>query len=263
MATDCPAWNVRQMAAHMLGMAEMAASIRENVRQQRKAAKAAKAGSLYIDALTQLQVDERAGWTPERITARYAAHGPKAAAGRRRAPAFVRRRTMPQLQEVNGVREPWTFGYLVDVILTRDPWMHRLDIAAATGTPPRLTADHDGVIVADVPGLFVHAPHRLLRRPGRQAEHHARLGVQPGALEVHALGGLDVQVTPVRLAQLILGHPAGRPARPGPRRPRAPRPRPPRSAAAAPGPRPRPRRAGRSRPGARARARCPGPRARR
>ena len=24
-ATDCPAWNVRQMAAHMLGMAEMAA----------------------------------------------------------------------------------------------------------------------------------------------------------------------------------------------------------------------------------------------
>ena len=40
MATDCPAWDVRQMAAHMLGMAEMAASIRENFRQQRKAARA-------------------------------------------------------------------------------------------------------------------------------------------------------------------------------------------------------------------------------
>jgi uncharacterized protein (TIGR03083 family) len=146
-ATDCPAWNVRQMAAHMLGMAEMAASIRENVRQQRKAA---KAGGVYLDALTELQVDERADWTPEQITARYAARGPKAAAGRRRTPAFVRSRTMSQLQEVNGVREPWTFGYLIDVILTRDPWMHRLDIAAATGTPPRLTAEHDGVIVADV-----------------------------------------------------------------------------------------------------------------
>ena len=36
------------------------------------------------------------------------------------------------------------------MILTRDPWMHRLDIAAATGTAPRLTAEHDGVIVADV-----------------------------------------------------------------------------------------------------------------
>ena len=149
--TDCPAWDVRQMAAHMLGMAEMAASLRENLRQQRKAAKVVAArGCLYIDALTQLQVDERADWTPEQITTRFAARGPKAAAGRRRAPGFLRRRTMPQPQEVNGVREPWTFGYLIDVILTRDPWMHRLDIAAATGTEPYLTADHDGVIVADV-----------------------------------------------------------------------------------------------------------------
>jgi len=150
LATDCPAWNVRQMAAHMLGMAEMAASIRENVRQQRKAARMAGADGVYLDALTQLQVDERADWTPEQITTRYAVRGPKAVTGRRRAPGVVRRRTMPQLQEINGVREPWTFGYLIDVILTRDPWMHRLDIAAATGTPPRLTADHDGVIVADV-----------------------------------------------------------------------------------------------------------------
>jgi uncharacterized protein (TIGR03083 family) len=149
--TDCPAWDVRQMAAHMLGMAEMAASIRENLRQQRKAAKAVAAGGgLYIDALTQLQVEERADWTPERITERYTARAPKATAGRRRTPAFVRSRTMPQSQEINGVTEPWTLGYLIDVILTRDPWMHRMDIAAATGTPPRLTADHDGVIVADV-----------------------------------------------------------------------------------------------------------------
>ena len=57
---------------------------------------------------------------------------------------------MPQSQEMNGVTEPWTLGYLIDVILTRDPWMHRMDIAAATGTAPPLTAGHDGVIVADV-----------------------------------------------------------------------------------------------------------------
>jgi len=36
------------------------------------------------------------------------------------------------------------------VILTRDPWMHRLDLAPATDMPLHLTADHDGVIVADV-----------------------------------------------------------------------------------------------------------------
>ena len=148
--TDCPAWDVRQMAAHMLGMVEMAASIRENLRQQRKAAQAARGGGVYLDALTQLQVDERASWTPEQITGRYAVRAPKAVTGRRRTPGLVRGRTMPQLQDVNGSQEPWTFGYLIDVILTRDPWMHRMDIAAATGQPPRLTAGHDGVIVADV-----------------------------------------------------------------------------------------------------------------
>jgi uncharacterized protein (TIGR03083 family) len=35
--TACPAWDVRQMAAHMLGMVEMAASIREGSRQRRAA----------------------------------------------------------------------------------------------------------------------------------------------------------------------------------------------------------------------------------
>jgi uncharacterized protein (TIGR03083 family) len=86
MPTDCPAWDVREMAAHMLGMTEMAASIRENLRQQRKAG---KAGGVYIDALTRLQVEERADWTPERITRRFAARGPKAATGHRRTPGLI------------------------------------------------------------------------------------------------------------------------------------------------------------------------------
>src|SRR5262249_7416396 len=130
------------------------ASIRESLRQQRKAT---RAGGTFIDALNQLQVDERRDWTPERITERYAARAPRAVAGRRRTPSFVRRRTMPQLQDVNGAHEPWTYGYLIDVILTRDPWMHRLDIARAAGTraarghrAPPGAADHEGVIAADV-----------------------------------------------------------------------------------------------------------------
>lgn len=149
--TDCPAWDVRQMAAHMLGMAEMAASMRENLRQQRLARRAlSQAGGLYIDALTQLQVDERAGWAPDRITRRYQARAPKAVTGRRRAPSFVRHRAMSQLNDINGAQEPWTFGYLIDIILTRDPWMHRIDITRATSHPLALSADHDGVIVADI-----------------------------------------------------------------------------------------------------------------
>lgn len=66
---------------------------------------------------------------------------------------------------VNGVPETWSIGYLTDVILTRDPWMHRLDLARATGRDLVLTADHDGVIVADVVAEWArrHArPHRLV-----------------------------------------------------------------------------------------------------
>jgi hypothetical protein len=50
------------------------------------------------------------------------------------------------------------------VILTRDPWMHRLDLARATGRDPVLTADHDGVIVADVVAEWARRhgqPYRL------------------------------------------------------------------------------------------------------
>jgi uncharacterized protein (TIGR03083 family) len=145
--TECAGWDVRAMAAHLLGMVEMAASLREQHRQL----KLARSGDgPFLDTLTALQVDERAGMTPEQITARFAKRAPKAAAGRRRTPGFIRRRTLPIPQVVGDHEEPWTIGYLVDVILTRDPWMHRVDIARATGAPHALTADHDGALVADV-----------------------------------------------------------------------------------------------------------------
>jgi uncharacterized protein (TIGR03083 family) len=57
---------------------------------------------------------------------------------------------MPIPQQVGDRPEQWTFGYLIDVILSRDTWMHRVDIARATGQDLVLTADHDGVLVADV-----------------------------------------------------------------------------------------------------------------
>lgn len=144
--TACSAWDVRQMSAHMLGMAEMVASVREMIRQQRLAAR--RGGG--IDNLTGLQVDERADWSPAQIIERIAETGPKSVAGRRRVPRVIRNRRFPERQRVNGADEPWTLGYLFDVVLTRDPWMHRTDIAQATQTPLDLTPEHDGVIVAGV-----------------------------------------------------------------------------------------------------------------
>lgn len=145
--TDCPGWDVRAMACHMLGMAEMAASIREQTRQVKTAE---NHGGVFIDALTALQIDERASMTPEQIVSRLAKVAPKAARGRRWAPGLIRRRTMPQRHLVAGQEESWTIGYLIDVILTRDPWMHRIDITRATSADLVLTAEHDGVIVDDL-----------------------------------------------------------------------------------------------------------------
>jgi uncharacterized protein (TIGR03083 family) len=145
--TDCPAWDVRSMAAHILGMGEMAASMRESVRQNWLAH---RRGGLFIDALTALQVEKHRSRSPEEIAGRMAATGRRAARGRARTPGFIRGIRMPIDQPVGDTMEPWTFGYLIDIILTRDPWMHRVDISRAIGRPMVLTAQHDGVLVADV-----------------------------------------------------------------------------------------------------------------
>src|SRR5215467_7933066 len=145
--TECPGWDMRAMVAHALGMVEMAASIRETNRQLKLAR---SRGGVFLDALTALQVNERADMTPAQITARFAARAPKAARARRRTPGFIRRRTLPIPQQVGEREEEWTIGYLIDVVLTRDPWMHRADISRATGAHLVLTAGHDGVLVADV-----------------------------------------------------------------------------------------------------------------
>jgi uncharacterized protein (TIGR03083 family) len=149
--TQCPAWDVRQLVCHVVGMGEFVAGVREGGRQRRIAgADADRKGIEFIDALTDLQVRERADWTPEQAVRGAREVGPRAARGRRWTPFFVRRRALPVPQLVNGARETWAIGYLVDTILTRDTWMHRIDLAGATGRSPRLTPDHDGAIVADV-----------------------------------------------------------------------------------------------------------------
>jgi hypothetical protein len=38
----------------------------------------------------------------------------------------------------------------MDIVYTRDVWMHRIDIARATGHQLELTAEHDGRLIADM-----------------------------------------------------------------------------------------------------------------
>lgn len=141
-------WDVLAMVRHTVGMTHLSASLAEQMTQLRLAGK--RPGP-QIDGLTAVQIERNAHRNPEQLIARLAELAPKAVRGRRRTPGFVRSRTMPGGQPVApGQTERWTFGYLTDTILTRDPWTHRSDLADATRVELELTAEHDGVIVADV-----------------------------------------------------------------------------------------------------------------
>lgn len=151
--TACTEWDVHAMACHVLGMAEFVASMPEQMRQMRAAREAAKEhDSLFIDALTALQVNKHAQRPPAELVALLESTTPKAARGRKRVPGLMRKMKIKgqPVDETGSLTETWTMGYLIDVILTRDTWMHRCDIAAATGREMELTADHDGVLVADI-----------------------------------------------------------------------------------------------------------------
>ena len=147
--TECPAWDVRAMAGHCVGMAQMATGLRETGRQLTLAARAARrSGRPQIDELTDLQVREHAHLADADVAQAMRRTGRAAVAGRRRVPRPVRALTFTD--EGTGVKEKWRVGYLLDTILTRDPWTHRGDVCRATGRELVLTADHDGRIVADV-----------------------------------------------------------------------------------------------------------------
>ena len=87
LPTDCPDWDVQQMVAHVLGMARMAASPLEQLRQQRAAEARRPEGTPLIDSLTAAQVDRYAALGPDGLVAADGAdrtagrQGPSAAAG--------------------------------------------------------------------------------------------------------------------------------------------------------------------------------------
>jgi hypothetical protein len=103
---------------------------------------------------------------------------------------------MPQLQDVDGHREAWTFGFLLDVILTRDPWMHRIDIVRATGAHHELTPEHDGVIVADVVAEWA-------ARHGRPCT--LRLTGPAGGTFHYGSGGTELELDAVEFCLAVSG----------------------------------------------------------
>jgi uncharacterized protein (TIGR03083 family) len=142
--TECPGWDVREMASHSLGFAEAHASLRELAHQ---VLSARKTGGNFMDAWTATQVRDRSAATPAEIVRRLEVAAPASVKARRRMPGFIRSRHMKA--EMPSATERWKISFLMDTIFTRDTWMHRGDIARATGRDLVLTPDHDGRIIAD------------------------------------------------------------------------------------------------------------------
>jgi uncharacterized protein (TIGR03083 family) len=146
--TDCVDWDVKDVLGHLLGMFELLADEDEQTRQVSAAADlAAASDGVPLHEMTALQVREHSYLTPEELTQALHNAAPRALAARRATTADQRAATY--LSELPG-EEPWTVGFLLDIIHTRDPWMHRVDICRATGRAVELSAEHDGRIVGDV-----------------------------------------------------------------------------------------------------------------
>jgi uncharacterized protein (TIGR03083 family) len=146
--TGCAPWTVRDMATHLLGYMRAASSPREMARQLRLAH---KRGGSFIDAVSALQVSELSDLGPAEIAGELRALIGSAVRGRTRVPGWLRQvARVPAELPVCGARERWPLGFVVDIIGTRDGWMHRMDICLAVGQEPELTPEHDGRLVADV-----------------------------------------------------------------------------------------------------------------
>lgn len=144
LPTDCTAWDVRTMIVHQVGAGEGHARWPEFLRQMAHGMVLAR-GRELVDGLNDFHIGERADWSAERAVAALPDVQRRAVEGRRKFPSLLRRVPVSSA----GVKS-FSMGFLLDVVLTRDTWMHRIDISRTTGRTMVLTPEHDGRIVADV-----------------------------------------------------------------------------------------------------------------
>lgn len=147
LPTDCEGWVVRDMVAHLAGAAQDASDTRSMLRHQIGSARRASTGPLqHVDYLCRFQIDDRATLTDAQVSADLAEWATRAPRSLRRKPRLMRAIPLPSSA---GLRRGATVGYFLDVIQTRDVWLHRIDLARATGKP-RGTTTAEPVVVGQV-----------------------------------------------------------------------------------------------------------------
>ncbi|MEI8410092.1 MULTISPECIES: maleylpyruvate isomerase family mycothiol-dependent enzyme [unclassified Kribbella] len=124
--TVCDAWDVADIAGHLTGQAEDVIKPWSFPRRFRKG-KRVYPGVPRFDAHMMVQADEHRGTPPAELRATFDRTWAKATRAISRNPELIRRATM----NVEGL--PMTLGYIRDILLARDLWMHRDDVCQALG----------------------------------------------------------------------------------------------------------------------------------
>jgi uncharacterized protein (TIGR03083 family) len=193
--TECEPWTVRDMAGHVLGNHEGLLSVGARLRQLRDAR---RHGGNIVDALSATQIAIRAERTAQQVVADLKTAGPSSVEARRHLPRVLRAmRVSVPMRDGN---ERWSLAYLDDIIYTRDTWMHRIDTCRALGVEPKLTADHDGLIVADI-------AREWAARHGQAFD--LRLSGPAGATFGGGDGGQALELDAVEFCRLLSGRGRG------------------------------------------------------
>ncbi|MBA3908106.1 MAG: maleylpyruvate isomerase family mycothiol-dependent enzyme [Pseudonocardiales bacterium] len=196
--TDCPDWDVRAVAGHVLGMVEGFTGTWRMASMLRAGAKFQADGPL-IDGVTAMQVATNARLSTSDVIDRMATGGPRQARWRCNRP-LLRRVSMKQPYPDANTIESWSMGYLFEQILTRDTWMHRVDVSRATGRTLELTPEHDGRIIADVVAEWA-------RRHGKPFT--LRLTGPAGGTYTGGTGGEELSCDAIEFCRILSGRGTG------------------------------------------------------
>lgn len=202
--TDCPEWDVADMVGHLIGAARANGSVRELVRQQLWATRHKKEfGGNDLDAMNALQIRDHADLSPGQRVATLRALSRQAVDGRLRFPGPVRRIRFPVAQTgstADGMPANVSLGHLMDVIYTRDVWLHRVDIARATGLSLDLDRDVDARIIEDVVAEWAsrHAQPFLLTLSG-----------PAGGVFLQGEGGEAIELDAIEFCRVVSGRADG------------------------------------------------------
>jgi uncharacterized protein (TIGR03083 family) len=143
--TDCTEWDVRALVAHLVAQCQDGIHLASIPRRQ-LLGRRRYPDKPPLDAYMAVGVDDHRAASGPQLVERFTQLWPRAARARRRRPAVLRRITLDP--GIPG-QPRWRLDYLLDIIYNRDLWMHRVDLARATGRP-FVVGDHDREIVAQV-----------------------------------------------------------------------------------------------------------------